>query len=317
MKSCQSIIIFLNRRCPVGCDSCNVAAQADSKDELSPQWLSAFFNRLEGLEFPGYLIWTGGEPFFSFDSLLTGISLAESNSFHSEILTSGIWFRSQPGWLDRLAAFRNLSIRVSLDAEHQLKVPFPLVMDLVRRAWELRIEVNFTVREVPGVPVPVHSYLEDIETQLPEYYRANSKKSRWLHYIPHIPIHAPAPADAQNSNAAAQVRKQKYKKPCSMLFRDLVIGPDGMAYPCCGFFGFPFHSRLAVGDPLNESWESLADRRFARPLFKVLLEKGPYGICQQLKLSPETWGWPSFSIPCHVCMALFSQEGENVLERFS
>lgn len=327
MKNYQSIIIFLNRRCAVGCASCNVAARADSKDELSPQWLSAFFNKLEGLELSGYFIWTGGEPFLSFDSLLTGISLAEARGFHSEILTGGMWFMAQPGWLERLAAYRNLSIRVSLDEEHQEKVPFPLVIDLVRRAWVLGIEVNFTLREVPGAPVPVQSYLDDIEKQLPEYYRANSKRSRWIHYIPHIPIRASVPADARdapdnkvnkkaNNKAPAQTRRQKYKRPCPMAFRDLVIGPDGMVYPCCGFFRLPFHPRLAVGDPLNESWLSLADRRFSRPLFRTLLEKGPYGICQQMKLAPETWGWPFFSIPCHVCMALFSEVGEKVLDSY-
>ncbi|UCH98093.1 MAG: radical SAM protein, partial [Candidatus Aminicenantes bacterium] len=284
----QSIIIFLNRRCDVGCTSCNVNARPENKKELSCQWLSSFFNRVEDLKFSGYILWTGGEPFFSPGALQTGISLASRRGYHSEILTGAGWFDTHPEWLEPLSRNDNFSIRISLDAEHQERVPLSRVISLIRRAWQLQIQVNFTLREIPGGQESVNRYIEEIKKHLPEFYHYHRHRSRWVHYIPHIPI-SPRGYGSSSSHGTG-----KYKQPCSMAFRDLVIGEDGLVYPCCGLFGFPFHQRLAVGDPMKESWESIAARQSHHPLFRRLKGTGPYGICKELNLDPGKWTWPRF-----------------------
>ena len=309
----QGIIIFLNRRCVVDCASCNVDARSGNKNQLSSQWLSSFFSKVEDLNFSGYILWTGGEPFLSFDALKTGIAIASQKGYHSEVLTSAGWFEAYPNRLD-LPGKPNLSIRVSLDAEHQEKVPLSRVIDLIRRAEEMGIEINFTLRDIPGQQGTVNRYIEEIKRQLPEFYHQNYHRSRWLHYIPHIPISPETCASL--SNCINLSGKQKYRQPCNMAFRDLVIGEDGLVYPCCGFFGFSFHRRLAVGDPMKESWESLFSRQFNHPLFRLLKESGPYGICRELNMEPEKWDWPLFQSPCHLCMALFREKGKQVLEHF-
>jgi organic radical activating enzyme len=310
----QSIIIFLNRRCVVGCTSCNVDARPGNKTQLSCQWLSSFFSKVEDLKFSGYILWTGGEPFLSFDALKTGITIASQQGYHSEILTSAGWYLSHPEWLENLPVKENISIRISLDAEHQEKVPLSLVIALIPRAVELGIEINFTLREIPGQEEPVNQTIEELKRQLPEFYHHNYQRSRWIHYIPHIPV---SPGGCSSSFDSINLPgTQKYKRPCPMAFRDLVLGEDGLVYPCCGFFSFPFHHHLAVGDPMKESWESLFSRQFHYPLFRLLKERGPYGICRELNLEPEKWDWPVFQSPCHLCMALFRQEGKQVLEHF-
>ncbi len=310
----QSLIIFLNRRCVVDCASCNVDARPGNKNQLSSQWLSSFFDKVEKLKFSGYILWTGGEPFLSVDALKTGIATASQKGYHSEILTSASWYRSHPEWLEKLPGKENVSIRISLDAEHQEKVSLSQVTALIRGAGEMGIEINFTLRNIPGQQGPVNRYIEEIKRQLPEFYQQNYRRSRWLHYIPHIPI---SPERCPSlSNSINLSGKQKNRQPCNMAFRDLVIGEDGLVYPCCGFFGFSFHRYLAVGDPMKESWELLFSRQFAHPLFRLLKEKGPYGICRELNLEAEKWDWPLFQSPCHLCMALFKQKGEQVLRHF-
>jgi len=308
----QSIIIFLNRRCNVGCESCNVAAHPGDQEELSPQWISSFFHKLKGLSFPGYILWTGGEPFFSFESLLSGISLASNLGYHSEILSSGVWYWDTPECLDRLASYPNFSLRISLDEEHFKTVSVSQIIRLIRRAFKLKVEVNFTWRDIPGQKARIGNFIKAIEIQLPDYFRLNRNRSRWIHYIPHIPVRS-------NRDSSVIFKKtshsQKYKKACKMIFRDLVIGPDGLVYPCCGFFGFPFHKKLAVGNVLEESWQMLVEKGFQRPLFKNLLKKGPFGICRNLNVSPENWNWPFFSIPCDLCMALFNRESERIFRQ--
>lgn len=310
----QSLIIFLNRRCHVDCVSCNVNANPGNKKELTSQWLESFFIKTADLNFSGYILWTGGEPFLSGNALKTGITIASQMGYHSEILTSAGWYGAHPEWLEQLPANKNLSLRISLDSEHQEKVPLSRVIAFIRRAWERSIEINFTLRETPGQQEPINRYIEEIKKQLPEFFLHNHQRSRWIHYIPHIPI---SPGGCSSSTTCINWSgSHKYRQPCSMAFRDLVIGEGGLVYPCCGLFGFPFHRQLTIGDPMKNSWESLVSRQLNHPLFRLLKEKGPYGICRELKLEPEKWGWPPFQSPCHLCMALFKRMGEKILKHF-
>jgi len=315
MENKGNIILFLNRRCTVGCASCNAGATTGNTAELTSQWLETFFNKLHDLEFSGYIVWTGGEPFLSFQALQKGISLASQNKYHSEILTSGAWFQQAPEQLESLAAVGDFSLRISLDAEHHDSVPLPIIISLIKKSLSLGIEVNFTLRQIPGRENPVEDFLDQIKEQLPDFYRQNHTRSRWLHYLPHMPI-SPGPGGCLPTHSAAAPGKQKWQQTCKMGFKDLVIGEDGLVYPCCGLFGIPGHEQMAMGDPLNESWENLEIRQRNHPLFQVLKRKGPYGICKELGLSSETWDWPAYETPCHLCLALFHQHGTRVFAHY-
>jgi hypothetical protein len=311
----KSVIIFLNRRCTVGCASCSAGALPGNSGELTTQWLSCFFRKIEKTGFPKYIIWTGGEPFLSIDSLQHGISLASSANYHSEILTSGSWFDSHPGWLELLKASRNISLRISLDTEHQEKVSISLIIALIRKALELHVEVNFTLREIPGLPPSPTLYIDRIKKELPGFYRQNCNRSRWIHYIPHIPVKEINPV-------YRGMKTGPYRKPCSMISRDLVIGEDGMVYPCCGFFSLPVTQRkaLQIGDPIKESWETLSSRQANNSLFGTLKEKGPYGICKELNIKlnikPGSMEPGPFQNICHLCLALLDQNGERVMDYY-
>lgn len=312
MRVKGNLIFFLNRRCTVGCASCNAGVFDENAGELKPRFIERLFDKIDNLEFSGYIIWTGGEPFLSFETLEKGITLATQKGFNSEILTAGIWFENNPGYLETLAATGSFSLRISLDAEHQERVPMALVISLIKRALELNIEVNFTLREIPGgnknnssvssvssVCSVGPNFLSEIENRLPDFYRENRDRSRWIHSIPHMPV---APGGSR-----PRLRGRKWQKACQMGFKDLVIGEDGLVYPCCGLFGIPGHEQLAV---------TLFSETRPTPLLRVLKEKGPYGICKELNFNPETWNWPSYDSPCHLCLALFHLHGSRVFKHY-
>ncbi len=317
MKSSGNLILFLNRWCPVGCASCNAGVSNSPGDSLSPRWLTLFFNRLAdgALDFPGYVIWTGGEPFLSFDSLKTGIQLATQHKYHSEILTSGIWFAEHPHYLSVLKQNGTFSLRISTDSEHQERVPVALLISLIKEARQMEIEVNFTLRQIPDAPDSPSLLLKTIKESLPDYYEENLQRTRWLHHIPHMPIEPvkePSPGPP-----TLHPPTKKCLKACNQGFKDIVIGADGLLYPCCGLFGIANHQHLAVGNPLTETWNQLTQTITASPLFSLLKKKGPYGVCEELGLEPEKWGWEPFKIPCQLCIALFRRHGQQVLDVYS
>lgn len=302
MKKKGNVIFFLNRRCTVGCASCNAGAVAAGGKELSPSWLEAFFQRLPDHLFSGYIIWTGGEPFLSPEALQAGIALASRRGFRSEILTSGVWFTERPGLLDNLKSAGDFTLRISLDAEHQQRVPLPHIIALIKKGLDLHIEVNFTLREIPGKKNTAAGFQETIQKELPEFYRRNHHRSRWLHRLPHMPI---APEKDSDGAVPNHSHGGKWRGRCRLGFTDVVIGEDGLLYPCCGLFGASGHEKLAIGDPLTETWETLENRQQEAPLFKLLKEKGPYGVCREMNLTPETWPWPPYQSACDICLAMF------------
>lgn len=315
----QKLIFFLNRRCTVGCSSCNAAAAPGNRGELPPEWLIKFFNKVrqEELTFSGYVIWSGGEPFLTFEALNNGIGLASGCGYRSEILTSGAWFDSHPGYLEQLAETGHFSIRISLDSEHQEKVPLELVFALIERALQLNIEVNFTLRQIPGRSESAAYYIKEIEMSLPEFYRQSHSNSRWIHVIPHVPT-APAGMDTPSRETGKSLPShQRWQRPCQQGFKDLVIGEDGYVYPCCGLFTLSCYPRMRIGDPLKEAWHSLAGKQNRNPLFGILQEKGPYHICRELGFQPETWSWSPYQDTCCLCLALFNRRAEQVLSYYS
>ncbi len=293
----------MNRRCTVGCPSCNVLAEADRSLELSSDWLADFFGRVGDLDFAGYVTWTGGEPFLSFDSLKSGLLEACDKGFRSEILTSGIWFRDEPGLLEEIAGIEGVSLRVSVDAEHQRSVAVGELIRLIARADELNLEVNLTLREIPEDPLAVKRTMAAIEDALPEFVEKNRGQSRFCHRIPHMPVRDPRlpspPSPGETSTG------KKWKKPCTLAFRDLVIGEDGIVYPCCGVIGLEARSRFALGDPLRLSWKELLRLRDEHPLLKDLRREGPFQIAIDNGLEPQQWHLP-FKTPCHLCLVLFT-----------
>jgi len=307
----ESVIIFLNRRCDVGCPSCNADAKLHESEELSIPQLSILLDRLKGLDFSGYIVWTGGEPFYSIESLLFGVGQASRNGFHSEILTGGSWFSPGSHYLESLSQVPGVSLRISVDPEHQRRIPFSQVIALTRRALELQIGVNYTFRRIPGVPDITHAFLEEVQRVLPDYYQKNHGLSRWIHYNPHVPIKPAALSLPRGSIPGAsadvshhEVSVQSGGGACKMVFRDVVIGNDGFMYPCCGLFTLPPGVRkgLTAGDPGVETWEELTYRHLSRHLFKTLREKGPLGLCLESKIKPWEWGAGFFYNPCHLCL---------------
>lgn len=311
--------MFLNRKCTVGCASCNAGAVPGNDRELTPVWLEHFFKRLEEVEFSNYIIWTGGEPFLSFPTLEKGIALAESAGCGSEILTSGIWYPGNREFLYRLEKQANFSIRISLDAEHRERVPVEVIIELIRESLALQIEINFTLREIPDREGVIDGMMMKIKKELPEFYNENHSRSRWIHKLPHMPVSnenvKSRRMDMKNMNIK-KGRNQKWRQACKMGFYDLIIGEDGNVYPCCGLFGIEGHERFSIGDPLTDSWDSMEKKQEQDDLLSLLKQRGPYGICEEMNLKPGEWNWPSYESPCHLCLALFHLHGDSVCRRY-
>lgn len=289
----RSVIVFLTFRCPVRCATCNTAGRPEDDHVLTPDRLSHFLPVLKSAAHPVYVIWTGGEPFEAFDSLTAGIRMASELGFSSEILTSGCWYGDHPAYLAELAESGTFRIRISLDAEHQRAVDIETVHSLVDDILVRGIPLGFTLRRIPGLLPEPGDYMAELLQRHPELRSVQERSSRLFHVLPTIP--ADLPPDQGASGVAAD------PGPCRLGFRDLVIGPDGRIYPCCGLFGIGIDDRVSAGDALTEFPEPVLTRLVERPLFRNLREKGAYSMALERGLIPGMLPATGYAGSCHAC----------------
>lgn len=300
--SFQNLIIFLNNSCPVSCRTCNVSTVPGKGDHLNLKKLDLLFKKINNVDIDKFIIWTGGEPFISFENLKSGIEKGGKGGFRSEILTSGTWFREKGYDLEELKDAGEFSLRISIDAEHKRVVSEDILFGLIRNCIELDIEVNFTVRDIPGSPDIFKNLSEKIESLFPAYYKKKVSDSRWVHRIPHTPVSKNDPY------------KDFFEKGgpipggrCNTVFRDLVVGWDGDLYPCCGLFSIPRYKGFSYGTIKDINISALSNRIYKKNIFSKIAESGPFGLCRDLGLEPEKLGWGPYQNLCHLCIAVLNE----------
>ena len=252
-------------------------------------------------EAPGYLIWTGGEPFSSFDSLQRGISLGAKYRCKSEILTSGIWFIQNPDLLNQLIQAGPFSLRLSIDPEHQDKIPLKAVIDLTNTALQMGIKTDFTLRDIPHRSNKPYYYIRALKKHIPQLDQLPCRNSRQFHLIPHIMVNAPAQV---NSSITNSIPGNSWKKPCYQGFKDLIIGPDKKLYPCCGFFGFDHYKKFSVMNLADFSIDSYKNKIDHSPLYHTIKNRGIYYIGKQLKIKEVLMNNTLYKTPCDLCSVI-------------
>lgn len=286
----RSVILFITNTCDVACPTCNTGARPDSSAVLSPAWMERFLRSLPQRD--TWITWTGGEPFQVFETLHRGLQIASERGFHSEILTSGNWYRHHPGLLERLTETGVFRLRISLDPEHQRVVPMTLVHTLVDEILNRRIPVGFTLRTMPGYE-PAH-IIHTLVRKHPVLLQAKNAASRMFHVIPTIP------AGISGSSSSNQP-PDFADKPCRRGFRDLVIGPDGRVYPCCGLFSLGINNLVCMSETPFETTDVVHDSINARPIYRRLLQDGPYRLALQNSIIPDRLPASGYTCQCHAC----------------
>jgi len=249
-----------------------------------------------------------------FNTLATGIRIAGDRGFESEILTGGDWFAHAPEYLEQLSESGPFRLRISLDAEHQRTVSMDTIHALIDTVLARRIPVAFTLRDIPGNRPSPRALQEILLQRHPVLQRVSMESSRLFHVIPTIPV-ASAGSISNNVSSHSEGCSPGHTAadtagdpgPCRLGFRDLIIGPDGRVYPCCGLFGLGIDDHIHIGDAIRafpDTPESLINRRF---LFKQLVEQGPLILGRQAGLVLETPQSDNYTNPCHACRMILPE----------
>ncbi len=305
--SYTNLIIFLTNRCRSGCRTCNVRAIPGNSGMLQMNDIDTIFDdpHISGSN-NKFVIWTGGEPFENFPVLEYGIKISGKRGFRSEILSSGYWYRDAPEMLDELFKKGDFSLRVSIDSEHFDFSGEEFLFDLLEECLEIGLELNFTVREIPG-DQSFEGILNSIKKNFSSYTEERKGDPRWIHHIPHVPVD-------ENDHYKASGFSLKINTGCKLVFRDIVAGWDGNIYPCCGLFSLPGFEKYSTGK-IGKSGQTEVSNIKAEELFRIIKEKGPSGIKQKFDSDETKEVLLGFRNKCHACIH-FLKKYDVQLEQF-
>lgn len=295
-----NIIIFINNICSVGCATCNVSAKSSNKGVFPLEKIRILLNDVKKYGASKYLVWTGGEPFFTFDILSKGLKAASDLDLYSEVLTSGVWFKSNPEFLGELKNIANISLRISLDHEHNIKVSHDSILELTGELIRYGIDLNFTVRKIPGSDYDSGKLFKKIKNNFPEYYFRKKDDPRWIHNIPHIPIKKNDPYILRAENIGSEMGG------CNFVYRDLVASWDCNIYPCCGLFSvknFQRMSLMRINKGFLKDIESKIEKDW---IFGVIGSLGPLKLMDNAGITKKTGSDLRNMNMCYICNSLFS-----------
>lgn len=306
--SYNSLIIFLTDRCMAGCPTCNVAASHGKSGKLHPDDLDLIFNNSFLTGSTGkYILWTGGEPFENYSSLVYGIGLAGRSGFRSEILTAGYWFDRKMLHLEKLHKAGKFSLRISIDPEHLKFTGVDVLTSLLGECIETGTEVNFTVREIDDGQNAISDFFDSVKRSFPDYYKEKKKDHRWIHHIPHVPI-------SGNDPYTDTSRRKYINSGCMMAGRDLVIGWDGNIYSCCGLFSLPGFEKFALGN-IGDTGTNKNKYSKSNELFGLIREAGPDGLTEKFGSEGSKSEKNKFRNQCHACISLLRRY-EKPIEKY-
>lgn len=303
----KNLIIFLTDRCKSRCATCNIKASPENSGIVFHEDLDLIFgNSPLADSVSKYVIWTGGEPFEIFSSLVYGIGLAARSGFYSEILTAGYWYEEGASHLTELKKAGDFSLRISIDQEHLRFSGTEKIISLLSECIDMRIEVNFTVRKIGGEQDNNLIFFDEVKRSFPDFYRKKTGDPRWIHQIPHVPV--------SEDDPYLKSDKEVYKNSgCKMAGRDLVVGWDGNIYPCCGLFSLAGFEKYATGN--IRGFDFIEKKHIkSNELFKLIRESGPGELTKRFGSEDIGIEIHGFNNQCHACLSLLLSYEKQIEE---
>ena len=276
----SNIEIVVTSKCNIGCRHCIYDCQPFSTEKLSRSVIKDLIRQAAMLNSVKSIVFTGGEAFLEYSSLIESIALCEELGLEAAAVTNGYWALTAQTARQKLKELKGLkTLNVSTDSFHQEFVPADKIRNIIESCRELGIKCVVRI-----------SYLND-----PVFEIGTIKKQLTgldgLYTIVAIPV-------APFGRAAALI------ETCSIYAYD----PNGI--PCCGaddpvidvkgdvkfcpggLFSHPENRLLKVGNIYDETLEEIKKSADINPIVQTLRLHGPSGLVRLVRNQAKKDGSP-------------------------
>jgi hypothetical protein len=267
----SSIEIVVTSRCNIKCRHCIYDCQPFSTEQLSKSAIKNLIKQAAKLDSLRSVIFTGGEAFLEYDSLVENIALCEDLGLESSVVTNGFWALDSQIANKKLKKLKGLRIlNISTDSFHQEFVPVDRIRNIIKSCHELGVECIVRV-----------SYLNDPASEI-GIIKKQLTGLEGLYTISAMPV-APFGRAATLIDTLLIYEYDPNGIPCCGADCP-VIDSNGDAKFCPGgLFSHPGNSLLKVGNILDETLETIKKSANLNPIVQMLRLRGPSGLARLIR----------------------------------
>lgn len=257
------------------CRHCVSDCQPSSTEKLSERIIEDLVTQAAKLDSVRSIIFTGGETFLEYDTLVKSVALCEKLGLEASIVTNGFWASTSYDAKQKLTELGGLKfLNISTDSFHQEFVKVDRIRNVIQACYDLGIKcvvcisyLNDPVSEIKTIKRQL-SGLEDLYITIAE---------------PVLPF----------GRAAAMIDTRLFYAynpigmPCCGADSPLVEA-NGDAMVCCGgLSSHPGNGLLKVGNIYDETLKEIKKSIDLNPIVQTLRLRGPGGLAQLVRLQAE------------------------------
>jgi MoaA/NifB/PqqE/SkfB family radical SAM enzyme len=276
----SGIEIVVTSRCNIRCRHCIYDCQPFSTEKLRKPVIIDLVRQAAMLSSVRSIVFTGGEAFLEYDSLVESIALCEELGLESSVVTNGFWALTSNTAREKLKKLKGLrTLNVSTDSFHQEFVPADRIRNIIESCHELGIKCVIRI-----------SYLNDPVSEI-EIIKKQLAGLDGLYTTSATPV-------APFGRAATLIDTRLFHAydpdgiPCCGA-GDPVIDANGDVKFCPGgLFSHPGNSLLKVGNIYDETLETIKKSTNVNPIVQMLRLRGPSGLVHLVRNQSTKDGIP-------------------------
>lgn len=280
----SNLEIVVTSSCNIKCRHCIYDCQSTNCEKLSKSVIKDLIKQAATLNNFRSVVFTGGEAFLEYKTLVESIALCTELGLESSVVTNGFWAHNSHVTKHKLKQFKGLrTLNVSTDSFHQEFVPVYRIRHIIEACHDLGIKC-----------VVRFSYLNDPASEL-GIIKEQLSGLDGLYTISAMPV-APFGRAVRLIDDFCFYKYDPYGIPCCGA-DDPVIDSNGDAKVCPGgLFSHPDNSLLKVGNIFNETLESIMNSTNRNPIAQMLRLYGPGGLVYLVRKQALKEG-VSFTLP--------------------
>jgi len=262
----SNIEIVVTSKCNIGCRHCIYDCQPFSKEKLNKPVIKDLIRQAAMLNSVRSIVFTGGEAFLEYSSLIESIALCEELGLEASAVTNGYWALTAQTATKKLKELKGLkTLNVSTDSFHQEFIPADRIRNVIESCHELGIKCVVRI-----------SYLNDPASEI-GIIKKQLTGLDGLYTIVAIPV-APFGRAATLIDTCSIYAYDPNGIPCCGA-DDPVIDANGDVKFCPGgLFSHPENSLLKIGNIYYETLGEIKKSANLNPIVQMLRLHGPSGL---------------------------------------
>jgi pyruvate-formate lyase-activating enzyme len=271
----SDIGIAITNRCNIECRHCVSDCRLFGKEKLSETSIMDIIKQSARLNSVRSVVFTGGEPFLEYDTLIKSVSLCKTLGLEARVVTNGFWASTPSAAEQKLKELNGLKImNVSTDPFHQEFIPIDRIRTVIKSCHILGIKCIVHISHLNNPAFEIRAIRRQL-IGLEKYYI--------IHAEPVIPF-------GRAADLIDPLLFYAYNPtgmPCCAADGPLIEANGDVMFCCGGLSLHPGNSLLKGGNICDKTLNEIKESADINPIIQLLRLRGPSGLVNLVRMQAE------------------------------